>query len=262
MQKIAGEGFRAKSCVDTQPVPERYAASRAGLGFIGKHTNLLSRKFGPWLFLSEIVTNLELEEDLPVQGDCGTCVHCQSICPTGALDQDYRIDARRCIAYLTIEHKGVIPREFRPMIKDWVFGCDECLNVCPFTSHSKESPWQELKAEEGVGPWLDLKSLFEFSSNTSYEKGFSGTALLRASRKQLLRNGCIVLGNSGKEEAIPYLAKALRDSSPIVRLHAVWGLGQLLCFPQARQKLEDHFQTEQDRLVREEIEFVFGQHLP
>lgn len=251
IQKIAGEDFQAKSCVDIQPIPERFAAVQSGLGFIGKHTNLLNQKFGPWLFLSEIVTNLDLEEDIPSQGDCGTCTHCQTVCPTGALDQDYKMDARRCIAYLTIEHKGIIPRELRPKIKNWIFGCDECLAICPFTSKSKESSWKELTPAEGKGEWLNIDKLFELKSNSDYEREFQGTALLRASRKQMLRNACIILGNSGDEKAIPYLMKALQDKSPLVRLHAAWALAQ---FPQAKPILEDQFHQESDKEVQLEIE--------
>lgn len=257
LQQITGGGFRAKSCVDTQPVPERFAATRAGLGFIGKHTGLLSRKFGPWLFLSEIVTNLDLNEDVPAKGDCGTCVDCQTICPTGALDQDYKIDARLCIAYLTIEHKGIIPRELRPKIKDWVFGCDECFAVCPFTSKSKESQWSELGPESGVGEWLEMDELFNLKSNRDHEKKFSGTALLRTNRKQMLRNACVVLGNSKKLSAVPYLEKALSDSAPLVRLHAAWALGQI---PGGRavEILKMRSMVENDSLVKEEIQSALG----
>ncbi len=226
LRGFCGTDFQAKSCVDTQPVHERTAAVQAGFGFAGKHTGLLNQRFGPWLFLSEITTNLELEEDVPDPGTCGTCTHCQSACPTGALDQDYRMDARRCIAYLTIEHKGPIPHEFRTHIKDWIFGCDECLVVCPFTSKSQETSWKEFRAEEGAGPALNVAELFEIRSNRDYEKRFRGTALLRAGRKQMLRNACLVLGNSGDPAAIPYLAKALEDPAPLVRQHAAWGLGR------------------------------------
>ena len=250
--------LKAKSCVDIQPIPERYTAVRAGLGFIGKHTGLLSQRFGPWLFLSEIVTNLDLPEDIPSQGDCGTCAHCQKVCPTGALDQDYRIDARRCIAYLTIEYKRIIPRELRPKIKDWIFGCDECLAVCPFGSNAKESEWEELKPEAGQGQWLDLGVLFDLPSNSSYEKKYHGTALLRAGRKQMLRNACIVLGNSGREEAIPYLERALGSQFPLVRLHASWALGQLN-YPQSAQILKQRLESESDPEVREEILFSLSQ---
>jgi epoxyqueuosine reductase len=252
LKELIGDRLKAKSCVDTQPIPERFAAQKAGLGFLGKHTGLLNQKFGPWLFLSEIVTNLDLEEDMPSQGDCGTCTHCQKVCPTGALDKDYKIDARLCIAYLTIEHKGVIPRELRPKIKDWIFGCDECLNICPFTAKSKESQWKEFRTESGFGEWLHFKDLFSLSSNSDYERKFHGTALLRANRKQMLRNACLVLGNSGREEAIPYLEKALQDKSPLVRLHAAWALGQLP-YDRAKQLLLERLHEEPDEKVRAEI---------
>ncbi len=252
LKEILGPDFRAKSCVDTQPIPERFAAVQAGLGFLGKHTGLLRQRFGPWLFLSEIVTNLDLEEDLPARGDCGTCSDCQSVCPTGALDQDYKMDARRCIAYWTIEHKGVIPHEMRSKIRDWIFGCDECLMVCPFTSKQRESSWGEFEPGAGPGEWIDFRELFEISSNRVYEKKYRGTALLRANRKQMLRNACIVLGNSGREEAIPYLEKAIVDFSPLVRLHAAWALGELP-FPKAEELLRNRILKESDPQVREEV---------
>lgn len=255
MKSFCGPGFTAKSCVDIQPVPERFAATRAGLGFAGKNTLLLSRKFGPWLFLSEIITNLKLEEDAPDTADCGTCKACQEVCPTGALDRDYTIDARLCIAYLTIEHKGVIPRELRPKMKDWLFGCDECLTGCPFDSKAKQSTWSEFSPERGVGPSIDLGELFQTGSNSEYEKKFSGSAVSRANRKQMLRNACIVLGNSGRMEAIPYLQKGLTDAAALVRLHAAWGLGQIPG-QKASEILETHRQTEKDPEVQEEISFV------
>ena len=252
---LAGGDFRAISCVDTQPIPERYAAMKAGLGFLGKHTGVLSQEFGPWLFLSEIITDLELEEDLPASGDCGSCDHCQKICPTGALNEDYSIDARLCIAYLTIEHKGVIPHELRPQIKDWIFGCDECLAVCPFTSKSRESGWSELGPSEGVGERLAMDAVFEIGSNREYEHYFSKTALLRTNRKQMLRNACIVLGNSGLPEALPYIKKALADASGLVRLHAAWALGRLK-IPTAKVILQEFRRLESDPLVLQEMDLT------
>ena len=253
LQKVLGREVRVESCIDTKPIPERHAALKAGLGFFGKNTMLLSQKFGPWLFLSEMVTNLELEEDRAAEGDCGTCTHCQRVCPTGALDEDYRIDARLCIAYLTIEHKGVIPRALRPKIKDWVFGCDECLTICPFTSKQKESQNRELSPTAGVGARLDFDALFSLRSNRAYQKKYAGTALLRANRKQMLRNACIVLGNSGRAEAIPYLQRALQDKASLVRLHAAWGLGRLN-FPEAQAVLKNRLSQESDPAVIQEIQ--------
>ncbi len=254
LKELAGHKLQAKSCVDIQPIPERFAATQAGLGFVGKHTGILNHKFGPWLFLSEIVTNLELEEDLPSNGDCGTCNHCQKVCPTGALDEDYKMDARLCIAYLTIEHKGVIPRELRPKIKDWIFGCDECLQVCPFTSKTKETRWTEFKPEAGFGEWLDMDELFQITSNSQHDKKFQGTALQRTNRKQLLRNACIVLGNSRKKEALPYLEKALNDPALLVRLHAAWALGQIP-FPEAYRVLIRRQAIEENPDVFNEISY-------
>ncbi len=257
IRQHAGPDFKAKSCVDTQPVPERYAAVQAGFGFAGKHTGILNPRFGPWLFLSEIATNLALTDDAPEPGTCGTCNHCQTACPTGALDQDYRMDARRCIAYLTIEHKGAIDRELRPYIKDWIFGCDECLVVCPFTSKSQESRWKEFLPAAGAGPALDVAELFEIRSNSEYEKKFCGTALLRAGRKQMLRNACLVLGNSGDPAAVPYLVRALQDPAPLVRQHAAWGLGQLGGEP-AFRALEALLARETDIDVLQEARLALG----
>jgi len=252
MRTKLGYEFKAKSCVDTQPVAERYAAMMAGFGFTGKHTGILNAQFGPWLFLSEIAVNLNLPEDVPKPGTCGSCQHCQTACPTGALDEDYRMDARRCIAYLTIEHKGTIPKEFRPHVKDWIFGCDECLVVCPFTSKSQETQWKELLPEAGIGMRLDLDELFAIQSNGDYEKRFRGTALLRTGRKQMMRNACLVLGNSEDSHAVPYLIRALQDPAPLVRQHAAWGLGRFST-TEAKEALSDRLKAEQDTGVSEEI---------
>ncbi len=252
IRETVGNNFRAKSCVDIQPIPERFAAQQSGLGFVGKNTVLLNQKFGPWLFLSELITNLELDEDLADQGDCGTCSRCQKACPTGALDEDYKMDARRCIAYLTIEHKGAIPTEFRPHVKDWIFGCDDCLTSCPFTAKSKKTSWKEFEPDSGFGPSLEIKELFEIRSNSDYEKKFKGTALLRASRKQMLRNACLVLGNSGSPEALPYLEKAMQDPAPLVRSHAAWGIGRI-GGEKAQQVLKEYFAKETDPTVKAEI---------
>lgn len=195
LSDLAGRAVRAEICVDTKPLLERSLAQKAGLGFIGKQSQLLNPQFGPWLFLAELVTDLELDPDAPYVGTCGSCTLCIDACPTGAIHPQGGIDARRCIAYLTIEHKGEIPEAFRPLIGDWVFGCDLCLQVCPHTSKSKETHWPELRPEAGHGGTLDLLKLLEIPSNRTYKKKFEGTALLRASRKQMIRNAKIVLEN-------------------------------------------------------------------
>ncbi len=250
--KITGRDFRAKSCVDIQPLPEKFAARQAGFGFIGKNTLMLSKEFGPWMFLSEIVMNLDLPEDTPSKGDCGTCSSCQTSCPTGALDQDYKIDARLCIAYLTIEHKGVIPRELRPKMKDWIFGCDDCITVCPFTSKSKTTDWTELPAASGFGPEIKMEEILAIKSNREYEEKFKNSPVSRASRKQLLRNACVVLGNSGDLRAVPWIEKLLRDTSWLVRAHAAWALGRL-GGENAAGILEECLRREEEPAVREEL---------
>ena len=202
---MAGRPVQAEICVDTKPLLERSLAQKAGLGFIGKQSQLLSPKFGPWLFLAELVTDLELEADLPYVGSCGACRICIDECPTGAIGEKDGVDARRCIAYLTIEHKGEIKDEFKPLIRDWVFGCDICLQVCPYASKGKETNWTELKAESGFGPGLNLAELARIPSNRTYEKKFDGTAILRASRKQLLRNAGIASQNLKGRDGSSYL---------------------------------------------------------
>jgi len=227
IRNLCGDSVWFEACVDTKPIFERHTGQQAGLGFIGKQTQLLSLQFGPWLFLSELITNLDLEADEPHQGSCGTCRICIDECPTQAIEAGGTIDARKCIAYLTIEHKTAIPEELRPKIQNWVFGCDECLNVCPYTAKQKESSWNELKPGAGFGPSIALADLFEIQSQKKHEEKFESTAILRAKRKQLLRNACVVLGNSKNPDAIPVLEKALSDSSELVREHAAWAIQNL-----------------------------------
>ena len=231
-QKIKDEAgsnckIQFEPSVDTKPLLERTLAEKAGLGFIGKQTQLLSLQFGPWLFLGELVTNLDLEPDQPFSGSCGTCRLCIEECPTDAIEESGPIDARKCIAYLTIEHKSEIPLELRPKIENWVFGCDQCLQVCPYTAKQKETKWDNLRAGAGFGSELDLLKLFEIKSNGEYEKLFGETAISRANRKQLLRNACVVLGNVGTEKALSVLQKAAEDHSLLVREHAKWAIQRI-----------------------------------
>ncbi len=193
-------------CVDTRPLSERSLAVEAGLGFIGRQGQLISPELGPWLFLCEVLTDLELaaEAKAPVLDGCGSCTLCVDTCPTEAIRDDRTIDARRCISYLTIEHKGEIPREFQAEIKDWVFGCDECLAVCPYTQAERETHWEAFQPAQGWGEFLDLDWVLSFKSNRAYERAVAHSAVSRARRKQLARNASVVLANLKRSESAPW----------------------------------------------------------
>jgi epoxyqueuosine reductase len=215
-------GGKGKWCMDTGPVFERDLAQRAGIGFIGKHTNLINRSFGNWLFLGEVLTNLELPADTPERSHCGNCRRCLDACPTGALVAPYQLDARRCISYVTIELKGAIPVELRSMIGDRVFGCDDCLEACPWNRFARQSPVREFRRRE-------LPPLTEFFSwdDQNFRDFFRGTPIFRIKRRGFLRNVCVALGNTGEPSAFPALKRVLNDSEPLVREHAAWALEQI-----------------------------------
>lgn len=235
IRESSSREIQFEDAIDTKPILERPLAERAGLGLIGKQTQLLSPEFGPWLFLAELITDLELEPDQPFRaplrvfhkGTCGSCRRCIDRCPAGAIEERGGIDARKCIAYLTIESKGAIPVEFREKMGNRVFGCDECLEACPYTSKQKETACEDLKASAGAGSVLDLEKLFDLKNESEYRSAFRGSAILRSKRAQLLRNACVVLGNSRQKSALRVLRQAREDSSPLVREHADWALCQL-----------------------------------
>jgi epoxyqueuosine reductase len=220
--EMGGAGTQALWYVDTGPVLERDLAQRAGIGFIGKHTNLISRKLGNWIFLGEVLTNLELPADQPEREYCGTCRRCIDACPTRAIVAPYQLDARLCISYLTIELKGSIPVELRPLIGDRVFGCDDCLEVCPWNRFARESAVREFQRR-------DLPPLTEFLSwdEPKFKAFFRGTPIYRIKRRGFLRNVCVALGNIGDESALPALQRALDDPEPLVREHAKWAIGEI-----------------------------------
>ena len=205
--------------VDTGPILERDLAQRAGIGFIGKHTNLISRQLGNWIFLGAVLTPQELPADVPEREYCGTCRRCIDVCPTRAIVAPYRLDARLCISYLTIELKGSIPVELRSLIGDRVFGCDDCLAVCP---------WNRF-AQLGRFRPRELPALVEYLSwdEVQFKTFFAGTPIYRTKRRGFLRNVCVALGNIGDKSALPALQKALDDPEPLVREHAAWAVRQL-----------------------------------
>jgi epoxyqueuosine reductase len=210
------------SYVDTGPVLERDLAQRAGIGFIGKHTNLISRKLGNWIFLGEVLTNLELAPDRPEREYCGKCHRCIDACPTRAIVGPYQLDARLCISYLTIELKGSIPVELRPLIGDRIFGCDDCLEVCPWNRFARQSPVREFQRRE-------LPPLTEFLlwDDKQFRDFFRGTPIYRIKRRGFLRNVCVALGNIGDQSALPALERACNDVEPLVREHAAWAIERI-----------------------------------
>ena len=219
---LGGPGTRSLWYVDTGPLLERDFAQRAGLGFVGKHTNLISRTLGNWFLLAEILTSLELAPDAPARNHCGTCTRCLTACPTGALPAPFTLDARRCISYLTIELKGSIPVELRPLLGNRIFGCDDCLAACPWNRFAREAAlMRSVRRPDLATPdLLDLLAL----GDAGFKTRFAGTPILRTKRRGLLRNVCVALGNTAGPDALPALARAATDTEPLIREHAVWAM--------------------------------------
>ena len=218
---------KAKAYVDTGPVLEKPLAERAGVGWQGKSTMLIHTKLGPWLLLGEIITTLELEPDAPQRDHCGSCSKCLKACPTGAITAPYQLDARRCIAYLTIELKGSIPEELRPLIGDRVYGCDECLDVCPWNRFARTTREARFLAKPDDDDGRDpLHALLEISP-AEFKRRFARSPILRVKRRGLLRNVCVVLGNIGTADDLPALRHAKQHEEPLVREHAAWAVRQI-----------------------------------
>jgi len=248
-----GPGLRVRGGLDAQPILERAFARRAGLGFAGKNTNIIAPRMGSWIFLAELVVNRALPADAPVAQGCGQCVQCQRHCPTGALDTAHQLDARLCIAYHTIENRGWIPRDLRPRLGHWLFGCDDCQDVCPFNARAQETRWPEFRAENGAGPWVGLRSILSSRSPEAFKARFRGTPLLRAKRAGLLRNAAVVAANTGAVDLAPDLERCLvEDADPLVRGHAAWALGRL----NVRRALRGGWARETDAGARAEIAFA------
>ncbi|PYJ80910.1 MAG: tRNA epoxyqueuosine(34) reductase QueG [Verrucomicrobia bacterium] len=225
VNRLGGAGTRSLWYVDTGPLLERDLAQRAGLGFVGKHTNLISRELGNWIFLAEIITTLELEPDLPEKNRCGTCARCIDACPTHAITGPFQLDARLCISYLTIELKGPIPVELRPAIGNRIYGCDDCLAACPWNRFAREG---KLMKEHGRRD-LEQPDLIELLSldEAGFKRKFAGTPILRTKRRGLLRNVCVALGNIGDTTDLPALQRAARDPEPLIVEHARWAIDRI-----------------------------------
>lgn len=225
VNRLGGEETRSLWYVDTGPLLERDFAQRAGLGFVGKHTNVISRKFGNWILLSEIVTTLELEPDTPEKNRCGKCSRCLAACPTRAITGPFQLDARQCISYLTIELKGAIPVELRPAIGNRIFGCDDCLAVCPWNRFAQDGNLMKthIRQELATPDLIELLQLDE----TSFKSRFTGTPVLRSKRRGFLRNVCVALGNVGDASAQPLLQRAASDHEPLIAEHARWAIARI-----------------------------------
>ncbi len=222
----ARAGEDVKVFVDTAPVMEKPLAEAAGLGWQGKHTNLVSRSHGSWLFLGSLFTTAELTIDAAETDHCGSCRACLDACPTAAFPYPYRLDARRCISYLTIEHKGPIDPEFRPLIGNRIYGCDDCLAACPWNKFAASSSEMKLKARE------DLKepsiAFLLTLDDPAFRSFFSGSPVKRIGRDRFVRNVLIAAGNSGDPQFIPQCRQLADDASPTVRGMAVWALRRLM----------------------------------
>jgi len=243
-------GGEAKVFVDTAPVLEKPLAQEAGLGWQGKHTNLVSRDFGSWLFLGSVFTTLDLVPDAPGADHCGHCRACLDVCPTRAFPAPYQLDARRCISYLTIEHKGHIPREFRAAIGNRIYGCDDCLAVCPWNKFAQASREARFAARAALErpPLAALARL----DDAGFRALFRGSAVKRTGRDRFVRNVLIAIGNSGDPALAGEAERLLGDASPLVRAMAIWALSRLLDQEEFRRSAVRHAAPESDQAVQRE----------
>ena len=246
-----GESHKAevKVFVDTAPVMEKPLAVAAGIGWQGKHTNLVSRDHGSWLFLGSILTTLDLPSDAAHDDHCGTCSRCLDVCPTNAFPEPYKLDARRCISYLTIEHKGPIPRDLRPLMGNRIYGCDDCLAVCPWNKFAQSAREMAFHARVELAAPL-LQELAQLD-DAAFRQFFSGSPIKRIGRARFVRNVLTAIGNSGLAALVPTVEALLADEAPLVRGAAIWALQRLSRDRFAKEKAA-RLATELDAMVREE----------
>lgn len=255
-ERLEAEGVprqHMKGGTDAVPVLERALAAQAGIGFLAKSAMVISPTLGPYLFLAELLTPLELPHDDPSPGSCGTCTACLDACPTGAILEPFQVDARKCLSYTTIELRGSIPEDLRRAQGDRFFGCDVCLEVCPFTRHGRAAlPTADRPPDLRPHPVVETWSLVDILELTEemYQEHWVGTAMRRATRTGLRRNAAVVLGNKGDPASLPALTRALSDHDPIVRGHAAWAMGRI---PGATPALDRAHGRDPDPTVREEI---------
>ncbi len=245
----------SKLYVDTGPVLERTYGKYAGVGWVGKNTCLINQEVGSWIFLGEIIANIELEYDTPVPDRCGTCTRCIDACPTDAIIEPYVLDSRLCISYLTIELKDKIPSELREKIDNNIYGCDICQDVCPWNKRAHVTDKSEfVPREELFNP--DLSYISKLSVE-DFRKQFKGSPIKRTKRRGLLRNAVVAMGNSGEKDFIPNIKESLKDEEPLIRAHAVWALWRIEGV-QSKDILFSLKQVETDEMVIEEIDYILS----
>lgn len=251
----SSEKIVSKLYVDTGPVLERTFGKYAGVGWVGKNTCLINQEIGSWIFLGEIITNIELEYDIPVPDRCGTCTRCIDACPTDAILEPYVLDSRLCISYLTIELKDQIPIELREGVRNNIYGCDICQDVCPWNKRAPVSGKPEFQPRENLyNP--DLAYISKLSPE-QFRTQFKGSPIKRTKRRGLLRNVLLAMGNSGERVFVPQVKLCLEDDEPLIRAHAVWALWKLegIC---SKDILANHRLIETDEMVIDEIDVVLG----
>ena len=239
-----------KVFVDTAPVMEKPLAQKAGLGWQGKHTNLVSREFGSWLFLGSIYTNITIKPDIEESDHCGNCTSCIDICPTQAFPEPYKLDARKCISYLTIEYKGIIPKNLRPKIGNRIYGCDDCLAICPWNKFAQQSNEMKFLSKYSSKD-LSLNQL-SLLNDKEFRLMFSGSPIKRIGRNRFLCNVLIAIGNAKSKKSLPYIKNHLQDESSIVRGAAGWAIHQILKGNKLKAVKEKVLATEKDLDVRAE----------
>ena len=245
------KGCRTKIYIDTGPILEKPLAQSAGLGWIGKHTNLITEHIGSYYFISEILVDVALEDSEPSLDKCGTCRSCIDICPTKAIVAPYILDARKCISYLTIELKGVIPIEFRKAMGNHIYGCDDCQVVCPWNSFAVKTDEESFRAQDGSFQLIELIRL----NDEGFRKRFKKSPVKRTKRRGLLRNVAVALGNSGNLSAVGPLIGALSDHEPLIRAHVVWALGELIG-KKALPILNKTLKNEEEDIVKNEVNLL------
>ena len=245
-----------KVFVDTAPIMEKPLAQSSGIGWQGKHTNLVSKNYGSWLFLGVILISIKLPVNVSENDHCGTCQACIDVCPTKAFPKPYQLDARKCISYLTIEHKGHIPLKYRSAIGNRVYGCDDCLAVCPWNKFAKTARENRLRSRELLN-MPELSGFLDFD-DFQFRQFFSGSPIKRIGRNKFLRNVIIAIGNSGQIRNIDKLKEKLTDESSLVRAMAVWALSCLMNFEDFNNLKKSYFAVEADKNVIEEWKIAFN----